>query len=130
MRILILDDDENRHGTFAHWFIDHYVCHAYTFDEFVNAILNETWDIVFLDHDLNDYGKTSIGDKGYGQVEMTGLDAASQMARIPQEKRPFQVVVHSWNPPGAANMVDLLNDMGFNVLRWEFDPRARLNING
>ena len=130
MRVLILDDDEARHARFAKWFAGYDVHHVYTISEFEKKITGGKFDAVFLDHDLNDYGKNSVVYNGYTTVELTGFEAAKTLTFLPQELRPTQVFVHSWNPDGAKMMVDLLESTGFNVIRWVFDPKAFLKING
>jgi len=144
MRILILDDDDNRHAYFRHQLIGHDAVHVHTYAECMDALLDtETFEVVFLDHDLNDNGYRSLAPERPGHVaremthysregELDGRDVAEDMVRLlPVEKRPFQVVVHSWNPDGAAEMMAILRDGGFkNVIRWEFNPRVDLKING
>lgn len=143
MRILVLDDDDARHGYFAKQFIGHEVTHVHTYTECIQTLLdNDPFEVVFLDHDLNDHGYRSTADEKTDYVqrsltrfsregELDGRDVAEDMVRLfPVEKRPYQVVVHSWNPQGAKEMMSILKDAGFNVQRWEFDPRANLKING
>lgn len=130
MRILILDDDENRHGKFAHWFAGYDVHHVYTIAQFEEKLGTGKFDAIFLDHDLNDYGKTSVVPGAYGPVELTGFDAAKMVSNLPDDCRPDQVVVHSWNPAGASMMVELLRDCGLSVIRWEFNPKSIFKIHG
>jgi hypothetical protein len=64
--------------------------------------------------------------------ELDGRDVAEDMVIIvPEDKRPYQVIVHSWNPDGAMEMMKILKDGGYtNVVRWEFDPKTNLKLNG
>lgn len=144
MRILVLDDDDNRHSYFRRQFIGHDVTHVHTYSKCLEALLgSEPFEVVFLDHDLNDNGYRSLAPSRPGHTpremthysregELDGRDVAEDMVQIlPVEKRPYQVVVHSWNPDGANEMMAILRDGGFkNVVRWEFNPKTDLKLNG
>ncbi len=110
MRILILDDDRLRHEAFAKHFASHEVVHVYFYTAFVAAIVNDdVYDLVHLDHDLEDYVDYEPGFPSQGQVEMTGTDAAVFIARrLPQGKQPLRIVIHSWNSAGAQRMRNIL----------------------
>jgi hypothetical protein len=131
MRLLILDDDPSRHAHFAKKFAEHERVHCFTFDEFERELLyGERFHATLLDHDLADFGTPSVieGCSVYGSQEsqeLTGTDAALLMAnRLLPEKRPDQVVIHSWNIPGAARMAAILRDAGFeNVVVQPFNPK-------
>lgn len=127
MKILVLDDDPFRHKKFKSWFIGHDVIHAYNFSQFKAALLRNNFDYIFLDHDLNDHQAISV-DTGEGR-ELTGLDATKLLVSMNMQRQVKQVIVHSFNPDGAKAMMKLLNDNGFNALRWVFDPRAELKVN-
>lgn len=135
MRVLILDDDDMRHRKFAHWFAGYDVVHVHTVDEFRNALNSPKFDYIFLDHDLNDQQyvsagviKVGAGDLGGPTREMTGMDAAKFLVDNQDKMPAIQTVVHSWNPAGAMNMVKLLGDNGFHVVRWEFNPKDFLKL--
>lgn len=116
MRILVLDDDDIRHQAFARRFINHSVVHAMTVDEACDALNKEKFDLVHLDHDLNDHGHRSVAASMYGQVELTGFDVARFIARdLTIDNRPDRVVIHSWNPPGAKMMAEILRDADISV---------------
>ncbi len=132
MRIFILDDDNERHATFAKNLQGHDVFHARTHDEGL-AILNneERFDLFFLDHDLNDFhieGNRSVGPSSSmydsGEKELTGADFAWQVARVlPIDKRPDHVIIHSWNPDGAKNIQVILrnNDISCHYIPFSVD---------
>lgn len=124
MRILVLDDDDVRHERFKDYFRGHEVSHVYTVDGAITALIGDpVFDFAFLDHDLNDYHHKSLhNDGGYGKVELNGVDVASFIARILDvEKRPREVVVHSWNPAGARSMINILRDASIKTHQWVFD---------
>lgn len=105
MNILILDDDENRHRGFIGAFRGsaHKLTHAWTSQE-ANSRLHgcsgePRFDVVFLDHDLGEFGEHSLG---------TGLHVAREVAALPKDRAPTLVVVHSHNPDGAHAMMRVL----------------------
>lgn len=131
MKILILDDDDVRHEWFARELGNNELVHIHTFDEFVETLNKDSFDVIFLDHDLNDHGYKSVEIFGmpYSRpTELTGLDAAEHMTNLPSSKRPDKVIVHSWNPGGARLMMDTLKKAGFNAIRWEFDPSQKIKV--
>ncbi|MEI7826119.1 MAG: cyclic-phosphate processing receiver domain-containing protein [Chlorobiaceae bacterium] len=124
MTELFLDDDLLRHEVFAEQ------CktrgnepfHAHTIDEFMGLTDGKHFDIVHLDHDLNDFSFISKFTDMYGTGEQNGVDAARWLAVQLPEHRPSKVVIHSWNPSGAARMRAILEEAGFNdIVVEEFD---------
>lgn len=112
MRILFLDDDDNRHKHFRQMHIGHDVTYVYTVEQCIEAMdKGPVFDAFSLDHDLG------------GQVYVTVEEGSgAQVARyisemLPAEKYPQQIVVHSWNRDGAIRMVRLIKPTGIPV-RW------------
>lgn len=119
MRFLFLDDDPERHDGFdiitTQAYPDAHVDHVWTVDEFRKAIsLNDKYDCVFLDHDLD-----------LQQDPETGTEAAEFVRlHLNLAKYPTKVVVHSWNPDGARRMANLISSVGIPVrLRPYSAPR-------
>jgi len=108
MRILILDDDPDRHEWFEKAFSGKDITKAYTYEEAVSALdSGKKYDVVFLDHDL-------------GSVE-NGVDVATHIAKsIPEHSIPELVWIHSMNPVGARRMEDVLKDRGIRFCRTPF----------
>lgn len=102
MRMLILDDDKVRHIQFNQKYNKqgNVLCHVETVEACIQKLQEETWDVVCLDHDLG--GKTYI-KSGKG----TGFEVAEWLANNP-DKKPYQIVIHSYNPAGRKNMMDVL----------------------
>jgi CheY-like chemotaxis protein len=122
MRILILDDDVRRHGAFAKALLGHSVVHVYDYHRCVAALERETFDMAYLDHDLNDFGKKSTMSGVYGmQHELTGHDVAIFIAGMAPDRRPKVVHVHSWNPDGAKRMVAALKEAGVECVYAPFE---------
>lgn len=119
-RYLFLDDNE-----FRHKFIDDNtssdveVIHCYDLDQFIAALREyDSFDVVSLDHDLNDFASRSIL---YDGSEATGLDACGYLVRKEfVTKLPKTIYVHSVNPCGAKNMSNFLKSRGFDVVLQPF----------
>jgi CheY-like chemotaxis protein len=122
MRILFLDDMEDRHRVIAAQAraAGHELVPVETAAEAI-AILErgEAWDLVCLDHDLNSEhmlrymnGATELNPKGDG----TGYDVACWLeARYPKGTPcPIgSVIVHSINPEGRSRMLRALRFVQF-----------------
>ena len=125
MRILFLDDDEERHKRFRMETIGCDVVHVRTVAECIQAIMeNEPFDEFSLDHDL--------GGQVYVQEEQgTGTEVARWIAeKMPEDKRPERVIVHSFNFEGSKRMLGLLRGAGIHAYRLPFglSPRQRLTF--
>jgi len=128
MRVLVLDDDESRHRRFALNLIGHEVAHVYSYDELAEAVeeADEKFEVMYLDHDLceDHYRGASSEDCG---VE-DGRDAARHIARLPPERRPNLVFVHSMNHSGAKEMVSILVEAGIFATRRIFHGSSGTEI--
>lgn len=113
LKILVLDDDHLRHEAFTRAFP--HAVHVWTVEEFQEAYAAGGWDLLYLDHDLNDFGVRSTAEGYGGRVELTGADVATWVARLPVDMHPKEVIIHSWNPGGALNMLNVLRDAGIRV---------------
>jgi len=113
MRVLILDDDEQRHAGFRRMLIGVNQTHVYNYDEAVKALQGPRFDIAYLDHDLSDLAALGAPPAG----ERTGTDVARYIAGMPSDRRPTQVIVHSYNVSGAIRMAFILHDAGVPVQR-------------
>lgn len=128
MRVLVLDDDEIRHKEFAKRFAGHQVKHVYRHTEAVKALTeDERYDLVHLDHDLNDFINYDPENPGAGVVELTGMDTAVFITnRLDYDKQPFKIVIHSWNPAGAQRMLRHLNSEAIQGATYEpFTPEPK-----
>ena len=97
MKILILDDDSNRHLCFKTSLENHELTHVYTVEECVKSLETEQFDVAFLDHDLSGKVYQTPGpDTGY---------AVAEWMRDNPERRPPKVIVHSLNAEARCLMV-------------------------
>ena len=103
MRILILEDDDNRNSTFQRNFCSEQTevvivkeaIHA------INYLNNENWDVLFLDHDLG--GAVHVAET----EENTG-SAVARWLNVNPKKEPAIVIIHSLNNDGRLNMKRLI----------------------
>lgn len=117
MRILILDDQRQRHERFAADLAGHDVTHCYFFSDYCNALANHgPFDVVFLDHDLGDMVEQET-IPGSDTIVYDGKDAAAELIAMPSDSWPRCVVVHSWNGWGAKEMATMLEKAGLPDVR-------------
>jgi CheY-like chemotaxis protein len=128
MKILILDDLPERHERFRLILKDHNVTHVWTYDDAVKAFQEEKFDMACLDHDLGDlswntdnsviidspnfkltYTPSVIYDM-YKTHCLTGDDLCYWLSKNPVHC-PAKILIHSWNPEGAARMSSRLKDI-------------------
>ena len=113
LKVLILDDDERRHGRFRKILVDASRTHVYTARQAIAALeSNPRYDLVCLDHDLdvipNSYNRSdSPGD---------GTDVANYIRdRLGSRRFPRNILIHSVNKPAAARMASNLRPTGIPV---------------
>lgn len=125
--------DDVRTPTEGNWII------ARNYEEFVEIINREgleNFSVISLDHDLGDsamrefYSNVYVNDKlDYNNItEKTGLDCAKFLIESSMDlgKKLPQIYVHSANPVGTVNIIELINNwLGFNNLK---QTCARVNI--
>lgn len=101
MRILILDDDLNRHSIFKMAFIGSNITSVEKTEFCIQELLeNDPFDIVMLDHDLDHRVYVPSGPG-------TGYEIAEWLRDHP-EKMPRLVILHTCNRDGAAKMLEVL----------------------
>lgn len=123
MKILILDDNMDRHEAFARHYIGHDVQHVTHALSCIAALGAARFDIVHLDHDLGDFesenGEADYWVDGWGsRREYNGQNVALALVDLPDELLPGQVIIHSVNPEGARRMLAIVANAGIPVV-WE-----------
>jgi CheY-like chemotaxis protein len=103
MKILFLDDDSIRIRQARIDFAKDELSVAETAEQAINLLEKYSpFDTVTLDHDL--------GGKIYcPSDEMSGFAVAEYISKMHKEKLPKQVIVHSFNPDGAAKMTKVMH---------------------
>jgi len=121
-RIFILEDNELRRVRFREFFEGHDVTYTEDSNEAIKILRKEKFDYLFLDHDLGGMVYVDSGEPNTGY----------QVAKIiPEtENKNARIVIHSWNPEGAKNMMEALNGcivkyspfgmFGKNALDWRW----------
>jgi CheY-like chemotaxis protein len=110
MKILILDDNKERHSSFRRSLIGHSLTHTSTIEGCVNALKHETFDAVFLDHDLD--GKVYVKPG-----PTTGYAVAEWLSKN-KDRMPGTVVLHSLHDEGREAMASLLPEAKQIPFAW------------
>ena len=100
MKILILEDCQDRVSKFRQQLIGHEVTVTDQVLVCIEYLCSESYDVLFLDHDL---GGRSFVPSGPG----TGYEVACWLEKN-KKRRPGQIIIHSLNPAGAENMLKAL----------------------
>ncbi|HVG31003.1 MAG TPA: cyclic-phosphate processing receiver domain-containing protein [Pyrinomonadaceae bacterium] len=111
LRVFLLDDDVLRHDWFASRFSRDRLDAAFDPAEAVELLSSNTYDAIFLDHDLlpEHYHSEEYDD------ERTGYAVAAWLAGRPGSQAGATVIVHTRNADGALRMVELMRGAGLQV---------------
>ena len=94
LNILVVEDDLNRIEIFKKKLRNHKMHFALTAPEAINALTKNEFDLIFLDHDLGGGAyEPSDENSGYGVAKFMEAEGTAG-----------DVIIHSLNPAGAANM--------------------------
>ena len=94
LKILVVEDDPNRIERFKKELRVHKVRFATSSDQAIEILENENFDLICLDHDLGGGAyEPSDENSGYGVAK-----------HMEANKIPGEVIIHSLNPVGAANI--------------------------
>jgi len=100
MNVLVLDDNLLRLKTFREKLIGHSVTLVETSKDAISQLMSHEWDFIFLDHDLG--GKEMVAS-----CDGTGFEVAEWLSNH-SDRKPKNIVIHSFNPTGARNMKNVL----------------------
>ena len=121
MRVLIVEDCTERFQVLASQFPDACITFARTASQALQELIHNDFDVIMLDHDLDEDNMGCNGE---------GIDVAKFSAKEWHNyKEKPRIIIHSANPPGAANMEAILKSAGFEVemisfLRMEYNARS------
>jgi CheY-like chemotaxis protein len=112
VRILFLDDNEDRHAIFRKGTIGLQVDHVYNAQEAIERLDGEEvkYDIIFLDHDLNHETENQLNDE-----EEDGRFVARHLAGLDRYKQA-SIILHSLNEAGRLAMLGILAEAGFSYV--------------
>jgi CheY-like chemotaxis protein len=108
VRVFLLDDDRLRHEWFARRFARDHLDTAIDPARAFELLAANTYDAVFLDHDLlpEHYESDDLDD------ERTGYAVAAWLAARPDIQPSATIIVHTRNADGAMRMVELMRRAG------------------
>ena len=114
MRVLFLDDDSERHKTFARLSVGHEVTHVSTANEAISALKSHHFDLASLHHDLG--GRIFVDSND----EETGYAVVKELTALDPDFYPRAVIVHSYNPAGVERMLAHLGAHGISARAMPF----------
>lgn len=117
LKILFLDDDEQRHKRFMMNRIGQDITAVWTFAEACDALQKDIFDVAYLDHDLSELAAEGRPAK----EEKTGTDVADFIAAMEEGCRPRMVVIHSFNDYGRRRMKVILEKVGIRCMIQPFN---------
>jgi hypothetical protein len=114
IKILILEDDENRINKFRELFIGCDLWITANSDEANKWIGEEEFEYIFLDHDLEDeqYLTWENPDIVY---ENTGLKTARFLGDNLDLCSTAQIIIHTLNPHGRQNMLESMRGRDITI---------------
>lgn len=104
MKIFFLDDDKERHRRFKMNRIGMDITAVWTYADACVALAETVFDVAYLDHDLSELAAAGKPAKD----EKTGTEVAEFIAQLPEDRRPKQVIIHSFNDYGRRRMQTIL----------------------
>jgi DNA-binding NarL/FixJ family response regulator len=112
MKILFIDDEPYRHEGFKKYFSTNNECmHVYCYDDAVDALRDNKFDVVFFDNDLAGFRSGT-----------DGIDVVKHLLfQLPETQWPKLSWVHSWNHQAARNIASLLQSAGIKSFVMSFD---------
>jgi len=122
--VFLLDDDERRHRWFEKRFDGDELDIAETVEEAKEMLSAETYDAIFLDHDLLPHHYES---NDHDDFDKTGYAVAEWLHEKQELQRAATIIVHTRNADAAIPMVQKLRESGRNVEYCAF-PMLDLKI--
>jgi hypothetical protein len=128
MKVLFLDDMEPRRNKALKVFFGQDLKLAVNATSAIAAMKAEKFDLVCLDHDLEEEhyeewsGDGMWANDGKGsRLKGSGTEVAEFMAdELAHSNRPSKVVIHSCNDYGSQRMQSILERVGYSVVRRPF----------
>jgi hypothetical protein len=111
MRILFLDDDNRRQKEFKRMAVGHQIDRAFSAQEAIRLLQENSYDRVYLDYDLDDDPEErEMDDYESGQV------VADWLAANAAGRQECLFVIHSLCKRGAATMLGTLRSAGLRAV--------------
>ena len=122
--VFLLDDDHRRHRWFKKRFDGDEVFIAETVEEAKQLLTEQSYDAIFLDHDLLPEHYESNNHDDFGR---TGYAIAEWLTEKKELQRASTIIVHTRNADAAIRMVEKLRESGRTVEYCAF-PMLDLKI--
>ena len=122
--VFLLDDDRRRHRWFQKRFVGDEIDLAETVEEAKEFLKENTYDAIFLDHDLLPHHYES---NDHDDFASTGYAIAEWLHENKNLQRAATIIVHTRNADAAIRMVQKLRDSGRNCEYCAF-PMLDLKI--
>jgi len=122
--VFLLDDDRRRHRWFKKRFEGDEVFIAETVEEAKTLLSEQSYDAIFLDHDLLPEHYESNNHDDFGR---TGYAIAEWLTERKELQRASTIIVHTRNADAAIKMVEKLRESGRTVEYCAF-PMLDLKI--
>ncbi|MEO7540004.1 MAG: cyclic-phosphate processing receiver domain-containing protein [Pyrinomonadaceae bacterium] len=122
--VMLLDDDERRHRWFNKRFAGDGLDIAINVEEAKDLLAENSYDAIFLDHDLLPHHYESNDHKDFAS---TGYAVAEFLNERADLQRAATIIVHTRNADAAIPMVQKLRESGRNVEYCAF-PMLDLKI--
>ena len=122
--VFLLDDDRRRHRWFKKRFDGDEVTIAETVEEAKKMLSEDTFDAIFLDHDLLPHHYES---NNHDDFSSTGYAIAEFLHDKKDLQRAATIIVHTRNADAAVRMVEKLRKSGRSVEYCAF-PMLDLKI--
>jgi len=122
--VFLLDDDRRRHKWFEKRFDGDALAIAETVADAKELLEHESYDAIFLDHDLLPHHYES---NHHDDFENTGFAIAEWLNTRPELQRAATIIVHTRNADAAIPMVQKLREAGRSVEYCAF-PMLDLKI--
>ena len=122
--VLVLDDDTRRHRWFKKRFEGDDLDVAETVEKAKEFLIDNTYDAIFLDHDLLPHHYES---NDHDDFSSTGYAIAEWLNENREYQRASTIIVHTRNADAAIKMVEKLRESGRNVEYCAF-PMLDLKI--
>lgn len=124
IKVFLLDDDKRRHKWFEKRFDGDELSIAECVTEAKELLAQDTYDAIFLDHDLLPHHYES---NEHDDFDNTGLAIAEWLNHHKDLQRAATIIVHTRNADAAIPMVMKLRECGRNVEYCAF-PMLDLKI--
>ena len=114
-RILILDDNPQRHLTFTVQYMGHERFHVHTAEEAIAVLKHEPkFDVIQLDHDLG-------GEEMIASGPGTGYEVVNFICEMDKDSIPDKIIIHSYNHPAVLRMQAKFREYGIESV---YEPAA------